>query len=133
MRLCLLAFLLGSSTAASSQTRTTPQPPKFENNHIERTDLAVEVPAPVDRYKYRIDGKYGGIDYHSAEVPLWNLSSGRYQTGSIPVGAEINLQFIQSVGGRNFFGFHRDPKDGNGVIREVVWVDGRFVKIAGQN
>lgn len=124
-----LCFL---STPALPQARTTPQPPKFDDNHIERTDLSAEVPAPIDKFRYRVDGTYSGVTFHPAEVPLWSFTSSRHQIGTLPVGSSLIPEFIRGIEGRNFYGFRHDVKRGEQTLSEIVWVDGRFVKIAGE-
>lgn len=91
-------------------------------------DPSSEVPVYAEYYRWRIQGKIGGVELYPAEVPVvvYDTSSMRLrQVATVPVGQEIELNQVQSFKGIIYYGFPLEVSQ-NGS--KVGWVSGHFIE-----
>lgn len=102
-------------------------PKKLRPNDQKPVYPAIQVPEPIDDFRFTVTGEIDGEVFHASEVPSYYFRPYRVKAGGLPVNSEFKPEFIRSISGRHFYGFQKvAPK--RGEPDQTIWVDGRFLK-----
>jgi len=125
-----LLFFAPCPILFSQNNNTTPQAPKNKTDPADRMLLSNDVPHPIEAYKFKVTGTWGGTEYFPAQVPYWSINQGMYKSGELAVGTDFVPEKIRAIGGRHFYGFIKKEKLGDRDIEKTYWVDGNFLEVA---